>query len=178
MTLRTTLALALAITAAATLAGCGTATGPHSLDDPLIRTDSAEYTLESTDRSWSVEIPYTFFNRTGEDVYLTNCHGGFALRLDRWDEDAGEWVVAWAPVLLLCLSPPIVIRAGDAYQDTVRLFAVHPDEKGGPKFQADEVGGTYRIVWIAASHGYVEGDGGGGPIPLEHRVSNPFVLRE
>lgn len=176
MTTRTTLSLCMA--AAAILAGCGTATGPQDLDAPPIRTSAAEYTLERDDWGWRAQIPYTFVNRTGEDVYLTNCRGGFALRLDRWDEDEGEWVMAWSPTLLMCLSPPIVIPAGDVFQDTIRLFAAHPDRNAGPKFESDEVGGTYRIVWIAASHGYVEGEGRGEPIPLEYRVSNPFVLRE
>lgn len=176
MTTRTTLVLGM--TAAATLAGCGTATAPQDLDAPPIRTDAAEYTLERDDWGWRTQIPYTFVNRTGEDVYLTNCHGGFALRLDRWAEDEGEWVVAWSPTLLMCLSPPIVIRAGESFQDTINLFAAHPDRNARPKFRTDEVGGTYRIVWIAASHGYVEGEGRGEPIPLEYRVSNSFILRE
>lgn len=173
---RTPLAIGLAL--AASLAGCSMAAGPEDLDSPAIRTDAREYALESDERGWRAEIPYTFVNRTGEDVYLENCHGGFGLRLDRWQEAEGEWVTAWSPVLLMCLSAPIVIPAGESFQDTIGLFAGYPDGNAGPTFEVDEVGGTYRIVWIAGTHRDGRGESRGEQIPFEHRVSNSFVLRE
>lgn len=176
MTRRTTLALGVTLVAA--LAGCSISAGPEDPDSPAIRTDAQEYALESDDRGWRAEIPYTFVNRTGEDVYLENCRGGFALRLDRWQEDEGEWEEAWSPALLMCLSPPIVIGAGETFRDTIGLFAGRPDGNAAPRFEVDEVGGTYRIVWIAGTHGYEHGESRGEQIPFEYRVSNSFVLRE
>lgn len=157
------------------VSGCGSSTGPESLDVPAIWTDRPEYVVKQTRAGWSAEIPYTFVNRTGEPVYVPNCNGAFNLRLDRWQ--GTRWVPAWGPILPLCLSAPIVIEAGEALQDTVHFFAAPEGSNAYPQLKAPGIEGTYRLVWLAAVHDY-DIPAGGTEVPLRYRTSNSFPLRE
>ena len=148
---------------------CEDSTGLSLESEPLIQTDSPEYRLQPYGAGWRVQIPYTFTNRTGRTVYLANCNGGFGLHLDR--DDNGTWRTAWSPVLLLCLSPPIVIGRHARFTDTLCVQGARPGTDVRPEFDLDDPSGTYRIVWDAAY------SSSGPDIPLEARISNRFVLR-
>ena len=102
----------------ALLNGCLSATGLP--DPPLLETDALTYELVRDDPGLMVSIPYTFTNRTGGPVYLVNCLGGSGLHLER--EDRGDWHPAWSPVLLDCLSPPIVIEEDEVWVDTLEVW--------------------------------------------------------
>lgn len=142
---------------------------PVSPADPLLLTDTTSYVLRSEGVGWRTDIPYTFTNRTGSAVYLANCNGAFALRLDRRVD--GLWKAAWSPVLPLCLSAPIVIAEGATFRTTLHVWGARPNENAGPEFDSSDPTGTYRIVWISAVS-RLEPDGPFGPeLPLEARVS-------
>jgi hypothetical protein len=170
--------LSAVMASAAALLACQVSTGPEaaSADDPALRTDRSAYGLDRGVRSWATEIPYAFVNRTGRTVYLTNCNGGFALRLEKWQD--GAWVPAWSPVRLLCLSAPLEIAPGATFEDTVRVNAGLPDSNTFPKFEVDEVDGAYRLVWLAGTHDYDHDDPGGPLIDAAFRTSNTFTLAE
>jgi hypothetical protein len=143
-------------------AGCLAATEPA--DPPLLQTDSLVVELVREGDLLSTSIPYTFTNRTGGPVYLLNCRGGFGVHLER--EDVGGWRLAWSPVLLACLSPPIVIDEAEVWVDTLDVVAGLP----GPA-------GTYRIVWGAAYSSYrPDGPPWGRQLRWAERVSNTFQL--
>jgi hypothetical protein len=163
---------------AATLYACHQASGPNAdnVDDPGLRTDQSAYALERRRTSWEADIPYEFVNRTGDTVYLTNCRGDFGLRLEKWHE--GEWVTAWTPVQLMCLSPPLEIGPGATFADTVHVIAGLPGSNVMPKLEVEEVDGAYRLVWLAGSHDYNDGEPGGALIDDRFRTSNTFTLSE
>jgi hypothetical protein len=143
---------------------------PVALDlakNPLIQTDSLEYTLRADRNGWAVDIPYVFTNLTGATVYLSNCRGGFALHLER--QVGGAWQTAWSPAVLLCSSPSIGIRRGAQFERVLDVWGATPGGHTYPHFDIMDPSGTYRIVWDAA---YSDD----GPIPLEMRVSNAFEL--
>lgn len=165
----------LLLIAVAAAFGCESSTDPGEPDAPAIWTDRPEYVVDQTPTGWSARIPYTFVNRTGEPVYVANCNGAFNLRLDRWQ--GTHWTPAWGPVLPLCLSVPIVIGADEVVQDTVHFFAAPQGSNAYPQLKAPGVEGTYRLVWLAAVHDY-DHPTGGTDVPLSHRTSNPFTLRE
>jgi hypothetical protein len=149
--------------AALLLTGCDSVTGPADVSEPAIQTDGNAFNLSpSGDRLWA-DIPYTFTNRTGGAVYIVNCLGGFNLRLER--KVGRQWVSAWSPLLLLCLSAPIVIGAGETYRNSVQ-----------PRLADGEPTGIYRIVWVDAFSSYQDRPPWGEQIDLEHRVSNEFQL--
>lgn len=156
--------------------GCDSGLGPFEPDNPLIQTDAQEYELELTGEEWlSAEIPYTFENRTGGTVYIPNCQGGFSLRLDRLE--GFDWEPAWAPTLLACLSSPIVIEPGESFSQNLNVTGGLLGTNTGPRWDREDPSGIYRIVWVAALSSYDQDRSPFGPqIPLEYRVSNPFVL--
>lgn len=168
----------LVVVGVATVAGCGSV-GPLELDrdgEPLLRTDRTSYTLRPTDRGVEFSLPFTFVNRTGGRVYLVNCHGAYAHRLEK--AAGNEWIGAWSPVLPLCLSPPIVIETGDTFADTLHIFGGDPSENVAPEFRVEEIDGLYRLVWSARSSYDPDAQGFGELLPLEQRISNAFELED
>lgn len=163
------------------LVGCTheTASGPVAEaavpgEEP-IRTDRSLYVLEEGTAGWETEIRFDYTNRSDRTISIANCHEGFSLRLEK--RQGGEWAPAWSPPVLLCLSSPIEIRPGRTYSRRLRVFGGYPDNESHPKFEVDELDGTYRLVVEAAYWRY---DHGGPPwgqqVPLEHRVSGDFEI--
>ena len=112
----------------------------------------------------AVRIPYTFTNRTGSAVFLSNCLGGFARSLEM--QRAGEWVAAWHSAQCLGKSPDIVIEPDEVYSNIV-VAAGTPDELIPPPDEST----PYRIKWLAGHFST------GEHLPLEERVSNSFTLK-
>lgn len=145
-------------------------------DPPPIGTSASSYTLTSSGRMWSAEIPFRFTNQSNRPISLLNCHGWSGAMLEKWE--GGEWVAGWSPVLLACLSRPIVIRAGGTRADVLRIVAGQPGSNAYPQFMVPEVAGTYRLVIGGAFWNYDHGGPPWGePPPLELRVSDPFEIR-
>lgn len=165
------LVLAIAVVVAS---ACDTGTGPPADGELLLRTDSDSYVLQSDAFGLGVDIPYAFENRTGGAVYLVNCNGAFAYRLERWED--GGWSFAWGPVLPECLSPPIVIAHGTSFADTARVWGGFPSGNVYPRWDTSNPTGLYRIVWIDALTSFQDHLPFGEQIPLEYRVSNVFRL--
>lgn len=167
--------LPLVLAAALAGWGCEASTGLARDNERLIQTESLAYDLRSDGLGLRVEIGYVFTNRTGATVYLVNCRGAFALRLER--EVEAVWRTAWGPVLNQCLSPPIVIESGATFVDTLHVWGGPPGSNSYPQFDTDDPSGTYRIVWEAALSSYQDRLPFGPQIPLEARISNRFTLR-
>ena len=155
--------------------GCDAATGLARDGERLIQTESLAYDLRSDGLGLGVEIPYVFTNRTGAEVYLVNCGGAFALRLE-WHVE-GVWRTAWAPILTLCLSPPIVIESNATFGDTLHVWGAPPGSNYHPQFEVGDPSGTYRIVWGDALSSCQDHLPFGPQIPLESRISNQFTVR-
>lgn len=143
--------------AAATLLSASGCESPTEVRSHALLTDGTSFQLGTF-------IPYTFMNRTGSTVFLSNCLGGFTLILEM--QRAGEWVNAWSPAQCLMASPDIVIEPDEVYPDTVWAMGT-PDELIPPPDEST----PYRIVWHAGHFS------SGQRLPLEERVSNPFTLK-
>jgi hypothetical protein len=155
----------------------------HLLEPPVreqehpLQTDHLEYEVRRSDGEVSVAIPFTYRNETGRTVYVVNCQRIAPPALEKYID--GEWVRAWTAVVPLCLSPPIVIRPGATYADTLRVFAGKPASDVYPQFTVPEVEGIYRLVWGSVVHDYNDRrQGFGEPLPLAERISNPFLLKD
>jgi hypothetical protein len=145
-------------------------------DGAVFRTDSAAYTLVSTPMGLEARVAYVFTNPTDGPAHFVNCRGQTGLRLEK--AVGGGWVRAWSPALLACLSPPIVVGPGERYEGVVHVLAPDPAGNVYPKFEVDEVPGTYRIVWEQVLRSYDDRQHPfGEPLPLPLRISNPFELR-
>jgi len=160
--------------------GCE-ATTPPEVEDTALVTDGTSFPFEkknSLGHVWyRAEIPYSFTNRTGSNVYLLNCRGGFAVRLQV--EEAGHWAHYWSPVILACLSPPIVIEPDEVYETTVNVVGCTSGGNCAPRLTLPSSASTrYRIMWGDGRSSYDhDGPPWGDLIPLEERVSNSFTLR-
>lgn len=147
---------------------------PSDVGGVLLRTDAPAYSIEETDRAFVVDIPFTFTNATGETVYVPNCRGMAPPILQKRVGD--EWVLAYVPVVLACLSAPIVIERDHLYSGTLEVRAWKGDNVA-PKFRIAELNGLYRLVWPGPVHDYDDAEPGFGErLPDEHRTSNPFTL--
>lgn len=140
---------------------------------PLLRTEGTEYQLISTLAGAEVAIPYSYENLTGSRVSLSNCKGGVSPSLEKKTVDG--WIAAWSPVRLMCLSPPIRIKQGTQYHDTLRVFSAPFGSNARPQFFFGDIEGTYRLRWDIA---YAGRDSDPQPLSLEFRVSNEFLLKE
>jgi len=163
---------------AASTVGCDS-TIPAVVEDTALVTHGTSFRIDKEvggRHTWyRGRIPYSFTNRTGSDVYLPNCRGGFDVRLEM--ETAGEWVHIWSPILLACLSAPIVIEPGEVYETTLRVAGCL-EGNCGPRLVVPPSSSTpVRILWGNAQSSYGEdGYPSGELIPLEERISNRFTL--
>ena len=157
----------------------------HSTPAPtsLLQTDSAAiltgataYELEAGSGGYAATIGFVFTNPRQAAVYVVNCGGVAPPDLEKLVN--GEWVRAWSAVVPLCLSPPLVIGAGQEYQGELHLFAGYPGGNTYPKFETSQISGVYRLLWDNVLSSYNSRDYPFGPqLPLEQRVSNSFTLK-
>jgi hypothetical protein len=142
--------------------------------DRSIQTDALAFRLERTADGVRVRIPFAFTNLTGDTVYVVNCLRTLTMSVQKRIGDG--WVDTWHAAVPQCLSPPLIVPGGASHADTLDVFAATaPDHY--PHF-AQEPEGVHRLVWHGLVHRYDENVSGfGEPVPLAHRVSNPFVLR-
>ncbi len=175
--MRLLFSVALAGAASLVLFGCG-GEGPvaplaHG-DGPVVM-GSELFVLEAGTAGWSGTLTFEYRNQTDRTISLLNCRGNFGLRLEKWMGQ--EWVLGWAPVLQLCLSPPIEISPGESHEHELHVFGGFPDGNVYPKFFVDEISGHYRLVITSGYWDYdPDGPEWGELVPLEERVSRPFRL--
>lgn len=111
----------------------------------LLQTNSEIYEAEifqNGQQGVRFDIPYTVKNTTGEAIYMIGCKRPAAPVLQK--KTGEEWVSAYSPVELLCLSPPFILKPGEQYRDTLQVYGVFPGQNTYPEFLTD-VEGTYRL---------------------------------
>lgn len=164
--------LALAFLA---LTACSPAPSVERDAAPPLQTDTLSYRLSEDAFGYRTTIAFTYRNETGAPVWLANCEGDVRPLLEM--ERGGIWFPAWEPYRTECASPPVVIPPGSVFADTLHLRGAPPGSNMVPAFVFPEVEGVYRMVWFQA---YASWDTltmtPGDRLPLEERVSNPFVL--
>jgi hypothetical protein len=158
------------------LAACAGPTDVEGDGDTLMRTSANSYSLVNRGERWEVDIPFTFENRTGADVYLTSCNGAVPPFLER--KDGRQWRTAWTgPDYGCSFGGPIRLSPGEVRADTLHVFAFPLGGQREPQFNALDVAGTYRLRWDEALSSYdFTKVPPGEPIALGLRVSNEFQL--
>jgi hypothetical protein len=144
-------------------------------ENAQFQTDSLAYTLGTASIGYVGVIGVTFVNRTGATVYFVNCGGATGLSLEKRVD--GQWVNVWSPVMLLCLSPPIIVAAGATYRTQISIFGGYPDGNTYPRFSVADIAGEYRAVWYSVLRTYQESSSSfGEQLPLDARISNRFSI--
>ena len=175
------LILALLLSAASGLAACSSeplvepSAEATILADAPIQTDSSVYHVRTTEYFHEIVMNLSYANPTGGKVYIPTCHGPHPPALQK--RVGEQWVTAYAPVVLLCLGPPVIIEPGETYRYNYRVMAAHRPNTV-PRFEVDEIPGTYRLVWHMLGTWTPNGPeaGLGEELPLEQRVSNTFRI--
>lgn len=165
---------ALLLIAVAALGACESPTAPGLGPEPLLRTGAQEYAFQAVDGgAQELAVPYTFTNRTSDPVVLGNCNGVFSHGLERLTSRG--WERSWSATVLLCHSEPIEIAAGERWAGEVVVRAVPATALSGSELPlADDLGGTYRLVWDMP---VALGPDGEWVLDKDLRVSNPFQVR-
>ena len=147
-------------------------------DDAPIRTDRTEYAVTHEGGALRVDIEFTYTNPTAGAVNVQACQVPDPPVLQKRED--GKWVTAYAPVVLLCLGPPLVIPRGGSTRYALHVRAFPAGSNAAPQWQAGSVAGTYRLLWaVHAGDGKNSARDGGGPlVPVSQRVSNTFWLVE
>lgn len=173
---------ALAVLLSALLSSCGAldtlglkSDRAPALAGAPIQTDSAVYHVRTSEYAYELTIGLTYRNTSGGTAYISTCKAPVPPVLEKWED--GKWVTAFAPVVLMCLGPPVVIEAGEAYAYTYRVLASHQPNTY-PQFEVAEIPGRYRLVWHILGTWTPDGPeaGLGKELPLEYRISNSFRI--
>jgi len=155
--------------------GCREPLAPRSGTAP-IQTDAAVYQLEAGSTGYAATIEFVFTNPRQAAVYVVNCGGIAPPGLEK--SVHGAWIRAWSAIVPQCLSPPIVIAAGQEYHGKLNLLAGYPTNNVYPKFDTPHIAGEYRLVWYGVFSSYDHrAYPFGEELPLEERISDPFTLR-
>lgn len=140
--------------------------------DAELRTDADAYLAAITDWGVEFEAELTYTNTSDQTVYFTGCVLPEAPVLEKRVGD--EWVVAYSPGALLCLSSPLDVAPGGAVDYTVGVAGCTGDRCGpewlpGPAPRS--VPGTYRF-----RTGVATAVRDGLPVRSRDVVSNTFRL--
>jgi hypothetical protein len=166
------------------IVGCATA-DPVSPDEWLagfedgsgLRTNATSYVLEPDWVGLKTVIGIRFTNPSPQTMYIVNCRGGLGTTLEK--RVNGAWVPYWAPVLMMCLSEPIIVKPGETLTRDVPVWGALPGNNAGPEWASANVEGTYRMVLGNVVWNYTtEGQRFGDPVPQALLTSNEFTLRK
>lgn len=154
------------------LLACGDPVSPQLA---AFQTNAPEYTLTATSIGYEGDVGFVFTNPNDSPAYIVNCNGATSVRLEKLVE--GTWLAAWAPIIPLCLSPPIVVAGGAQYQGVVRVVDCSFRVTCAPKFTVSDIPGQYRLVWNQILTSFDDRKHPfGEPLPLEQRTSNTFMI--
>jgi hypothetical protein len=130
-----------------------------------IESDRSRYQLRNGPFGPEATIVTTFTAPRDKGVFIMNCNGAHSVGLQR---AVGEtWVNAWIVEMNGCASPPIVVAAGGKHTATVTVAS---------RAHAPIESGTYRAAWFGVLTSVDPARYSGEELPLEQRVSAPFVI--
>lgn len=148
--------------------------GRPALSDFSIVTDRARVILRKGEYDYlEGSIGYTFTNRSGAVVYAPVCRVPDPPYLEK--REGSKWGLGYSSVVCLALQEPLAIDPDESVTLTLTIIHGLPGSNIGNRFRVAEIAGTYRMVWNI----YGSRDEMGRTwdlIPLELRISNPFVI--
>lgn len=147
----------------------------------FLQTDTTYYQAEIQSGNRDVvrlDIPFTITNAKDEPIYMLGCGRAPAPLLQK--NVGGEWVTAYSPVELMCLSPPFIIEPGETFYDTLRVHGALPGQNTEPTFDT-KIKGVYRLVHTF----YIDPDSfddlntrSKNLLPESLRISNTFYVEK
>lgn len=152
--------------------------GPNSVLAPgetFLTTDAPVYEIRVEGTVHAVDFELTYRNPLNVAVAVPACHSHTRPMLQKLVD--GEWVYAFSPIELLCITAPLVIPARGTHQFRYELRAAAHDLARWPGAADGTLDGTYRLRWSVGLHDRRADAGVGKRLPEEYVVSNTFELR-
>lgn len=111
-----------------------------------LRTDSTEIGVHSNEIGFNAKIGFVYTNTTDGPVAKAGC--GFPPFPELQKKVDGQWVPAYYPVYLLCLTKPdFSLPSGSSYRGVLDFFAAKPGQSWAPVLLVDSIDGVYRLEW-------------------------------
>ena len=171
---RIAMSRALLVAAVVAVAGdCRTSPAPERQAAATLATDSAQYAVRFEGGMYRGTIGYVYTNRSGDAVSATHCHTPPPPVLEK--KVGEEWVRAYNPVMLACLSiPHFRIAAGTTYRGTLHFAAAPSGRNMAPALEVESIPGTYRLRWGLRAGSDPEAR----DAPIIEAISNEFRMVE
>lgn len=133
-----------------------------------LRTDSTEIGVH-LGPNYIANIGFVFVNTTAGPVSLSGCGGPPMPELEKLVN--GNWMAAYHPVVLACLSiPDFYLPSGATYRNEVRFMAAARGTNTFPQLEVDSINGVYRLRWVLK-----EGMGIRSPADINNRADSRLV---
>lgn len=146
--------------------------GLEGAGETRLVTSSDRYEIRRSGDALVTTIPITFYNETGDQVYINRCKTPSSPVLEKKID--GAWTSVYANIDLLCLGEPVVIEDGNSLDYDFQIRgSTRPH--AAPKLDVDRVDGTYRVTWRIYTQKN-EDEPATDLLPLEARASNEFAL--
>jgi hypothetical protein len=137
-------------------------------------TDAAQYEIRVVGAVHAVDFELAYRNPLDQAVAVPACHNPVRPLLEKQVD--GGWILAHAPIELMCITAPLVIPAGATHTFRYPLRADGYDLDSWRSRTGGTLDGTYRLRWFVGTHAPRSDNGIGVPLAEEYSVSNSFVL--
>jgi hypothetical protein len=143
---RKSLTTLIAIGTLVYVVGCETlAPSARSLTASL-RTDSTQIGVHRSGFAYIANIGFVYTNTTPKPVSKAGCGGPPFPQLEK--NVGGQWVAAFYPVYLDCLTKPdFNIPSGETFRGVLQFTAYERGHNTAPELNVDSIDGIYRLRW-------------------------------
>lgn len=157
----------------AAVSNCRPVVAPQPQPGVTLASDSSQYTVRFVDGMYRATIGYVYTNRSGDAVSATHCHSPPPPLLEK--RVGGQWVRAYDPVMLMCLTiPHFRVPRNATYRGTLYFAAAQRGRNMAPTLEVESIPGTYRLRWGLRAGDDPEARGAS----IVEAISNEFRLIE
>ena len=112
----------------------------------FLRTDSAEVTVRHSGHAYFANIGFVYTNTTSGPVAQGGC--GFPPFPTLEKKVKGQWILAYNPIYLACLTKPdFMLPSGASYHGVIPFTAYERGQNTSPTLDVDSIDGVYRLRW-------------------------------
>ncbi len=152
------------------LAGCQGLNLEPRPEHAVLSVTPSEIKVQQNGGNYTAAIPFVYVNTTPNPVFVSSCGDQSQLLEKKLD---GKWIVAWAPMRLMCrVIPDYSIASGGSASGVFRLSTSTSTEGRFHEWYGGSIEGTYRLRWD-----FVGGTDAGAPGARRiNTVSNEFKI--